>query len=117
MENYVTTNGKAIEASTHGSKVVVYSNSEIDELLHEIAMDRAEKKAIEVHESKMKERLMKIVGDVTDILNEYGDSDATWNEIKTERFETKKFQVDFPELYSAYIKESFDKRLVIKKVW
>lgn len=119
MENLqiIAPKGTAIEASTKGSKVIVYTTEQIDFLLHEIARDRADKKALEAHESTLKEQLLALVGDATDILDQDGFTDATWGDIKTSRFQTKEFERDYPGLYQAYIKECYDRRLTIKKVW
>jgi predicted phage-related endonuclease len=98
--------------------LAIESTPEIDFLLHEIARDNAELRAIDAHKKRYMEQLLFLVGDATKIMDFGGEFEvATWSEVITNYLDDKALMKAHPRIYKKFMKKRSAKRLVIKKEW
>jgi len=86
----------------------------IEDLVYGIEALRVQMKVLSDQDKALKEELKELVGEKEHIVDYSGYEIATWKISHTNRFDTDSFKNDYPVIYSAYVKQSEQRRFVTK---
>lgn len=101
MENQVHT-----ENSIKANKVILEDLVKIQDLRSMIAELKEE-------EERQKKHLAKLIHEAYRIVDKDGNELASWAPVEYNRFDQTSFKEAYPDIYSCYVKTSFEKRLNI----
>lgn len=96
------------------SENVKVADSKVENLVNELRKLKAHKKALEEQCETLQTQLCSFVQDAQQVNNEYGDALLTWKLQTFNRFDTKAFKNEYPDLYNTYIKSSQTRILKLK---
>lgn len=86
--------------------------SEAGELIETLDLLNEELKALEIRKAECENRLKAMLGE--NEVGRFGERLVTWKNIVTNRFDSKAFAKDHPELYEKYLKKSQYRRFSVK---
>lgn len=92
----------------------VEADAEMREIFEDLLVIRREIARLEAAEQDLRKRIELVMGDA-EALTIDGRPVATWKAVSSERFETKRFRQDHPELAASYLKRIEIRRFTIKE--
>jgi len=85
-----------------------------EEIVYQIEAIRVQMKILSDQDKDLKDELKEIVGEKELIVDSSGYEIATWKISNSNRFDTDSFKKDHPIIYSAYVKQSPQRRFITK---
>lgn len=95
-----------------GKPAAIDLPSDAGELIETLDFLNEELKALEERKAECENRLKAMLGE--NEAGRYGDRLVTWKNVVTNRFDSKAFAKDYPDLYEKYLKTSQFRRFAVK---